>query len=473
MITTKFKESFIRKKASEDEATVSTDEDGLIVERDGVDMTSRYSPHDFEETVADVFDMNVDEALDFSHRMRDFGGRRSVTDSSLRTTEKYRESYGEEKTSELADNLRVSGSNKSLGDDIWNFLKTPESDILAENAEEEIDEILEADSPRLEDQISEELEDEYQEAAEEAYNTVKDDISEIVGLAEISGSELYFDSFDTLKWLKDKQRTPEWNDNIDTDDVTKRLEGEVESQKRRKTLDALESQAHKVAAEHYEKITGQQPDQVDKDIIYGVRAHMMTEDPEDLELLEDILKHNKDVYTQESSHSYEKIGSLENAEFDTLRDGLGREKYELSSGEVEVYVASPLEALRYGDEFDTCHSITWEQDRHTQNKEAIIRSGSLTNPVIFAEDENGNIVGRDRMYRDIDEEKGEKELGNGGKSYTSIGDREINSELREVIEDYQEQMREEMGYMTPEKRSAIHNAELKSKYEEWHAPEHV
>ncbi|MFB6215937.1 MAG: hypothetical protein ABEJ72_03080, partial [Candidatus Aenigmatarchaeota archaeon] len=80
----------------------------------------------------------------------------------------------------------------------------------------------------------------------------------------------------------------------------------------------------------------------------------MTGEGETRELVEDIIRHDKDVYFQDSAGDYNDLAELEFPEFEVLRDGVGREQYEVEGRSVEVYVASPLEALRYGDEFQTC-----------------------------------------------------------------------------------------------------------------------
>lgn len=473
MVTTNFVLEFAREKA-EEEAKVSIEKNDIRVEQDGMDVSNLCTLNHSVEKVTEVFDLDLQEAVEFDEKLKEFGGRREVTDSDARAVEKYRESYGKDKTSKLAENLRVQDKNFSLGQDLWNFLRTPEADILAENAEAEVDEILEAESDGFKDEIDEILEAEYKNAANEAYDTFENQISEIAGLAEISGENLDFGTFDVFNWLKGKQYDPNWNEDIDVEDIKERLESQLDSQKRRKTLNALYSQAHKRVEDTYREITGSSPEEVDKDLVYGVRAHMMTNNTENRQLLEDIIQHDEDVYFQNSSPSNDVLGTLEKSEFETFKSGLGTKKYHLGDKEVEIYVASPIESLKYGDEFDTCHSITWD-DHEGSNEGVIKRSGSLTSPVIFAEDENGNLVGRDRMIRTEDRSmSGLAVLRGAEKIYTSLEDSDLNSELTEAMKDYQEEMRLEMGYVRDEKTHDIQTAVINTDvYEEWHDPEYV
>ncbi|MFB6099895.1 MAG: hypothetical protein ABEK16_01350 [Candidatus Nanohalobium sp.] len=475
-MTTEFVESFIREQSLDEDMELVFKENSISVIRDGFEVTGRFSPTEFEEAVADVFGLTVQETIDFRDKFDAFkeeGSRREVSDSRLMTVEKYRKNYGSESISEIADNLRVSGEDFSLGHDVWNFLETPEADIIAENAANEIDEILEAESDVIEEQIGEEFSGKYREAAEQAYEKLEEDISEIAGLAEISGYRADLGMFDTFNWLKEKQENPNWQDEIDTDELRRRLESEVETQRRSKTLDALESQAQQIAKKHYRNITGEEPDELDKDELYAVRAHIMTQRFEDLEILEDIIKYGEESYFRESSPSYDQISSLEYSELEVLKNGLGKEVAEIGGREFEIYVASPIEGLRYGDEFDTCHSITWEEDYNTRNSGAIRRSASLTSPIIYVKDGNGEIIGRDRidLREDAIVDKSIDTLISSSKSYSGLENRELNSQLKEAIEEYEEDMRLQIGYPRRCKRADIFEAIINSDvYDEWLAP---
>ncbi|MFB6215938.1 MAG: hypothetical protein ABEJ72_03085, partial [Candidatus Aenigmatarchaeota archaeon] len=259
MVTANFKKSFIKKKVdSEDDLDLVENEEGITVMSGDTDFTGSYRLKNIVEEVGSVFDFSVDEAIKFDKQFEDFGGRKDYTDRMKETARRFQNSYREEKISELSDMLRAENKRTSLGHDIWNFLKGPEADILAEDAEDEIDEILNTSKEdNIDSQIDDILEGKYREAAREVYSEFKDDIGKVVGLEDITGQDTSMDSFDVFTWLKGKQENPYWDQEIDTNQVSERLESEIDTRVRQRTLEALDTKAETLVAEKYEEITGE------------------------------------------------------------------------------------------------------------------------------------------------------------------------------------------------------------------------
>jgi hypothetical protein len=471
MVTTKFSSSFLEEKVQDEDDIdiVREDNEAKAVGEHG-DMTSFYSMSEVVTQAVETFNLDVNEAADLDDQVEDFGGKRQFTDRIKRTVEKYGESYEEDLLEDIVDQVRVE--DLSAGDSLWNFLKSPEADILAENAERELEEITSTqETDAIADQIEEELEAEYQEAAQQVYEQHEEEINKAYHLSQISGQEISLSNFDTFNWLKSKQYDSNWNDELEISEISNSLESELDTQIRAKTLESLESQAHKVAADKYEEITGEKPDEVGKEVLYSSRALMMTEDEETRDIVEDIMKKGDEVYL---SADHVDISDIDYHHVDILKDGVGSETYDIGGKEVEIHVANPAERLRYGEEFQTCKSLTWE-DSGESNEEVVKRSTALKDPIIYAEQENGDgesqVIAREILHYDMDGDY--RELGNG-RMYRSLESREDNKELEEAMNDYKDRMRSELAVPTDEQRSAIEDADIQySVTSDWYAPENA
>lgn len=472
MVTTKFNSSFLEEKVQGEESIdiVREDEDVKAVGEHG-DMTSFYGMSEVVNQTTETFNLKVEEAVDFDNQVEEFGGKRRFTDRMKRTAEKYGESYEEELLDQIVDQIRVD-QDLSAGNDLWNFLKKPEADLLAENSEEKLEAITESQEENIiANKIEAELEEEYQKAAEEAYRDNKEEFNKLYNLSQISGQEIGLNNFDTFNWIKSKQYDNNWNNDLDLGEISSSLKSEIDTQIRAKTLDALNSQAHKAAAEKYEEVTGTRPNEVNEDIVYSARAWMMTEDEETRNVLEEIMHKGDEAYL---STLNENIADIDYHHIDILKDGAGRKEYQVGDKQVEVYVASPEERLRYGEEFQTCKSLTWEEQGDT-NEETIKRSAALKSPIIYAEvpDDNGEdqVVGREIIHYDLDGDH--RDLTNG-RMYTNLESGEHNQELKEVIDNYKDEIRSDLAVPTEEQKRLIQDAETHYKVTgDWYAPENT
>lgn len=405
-------------------------------------------PNSMVESISDAFGLDEDEERKFRINIREYHGNELKSERIEATAEKYSENYGN-KLSELSELLRVD--EKSLGDDVWNLLEGTRSDILAEDAEKEIDQILEAESETgFEEDINKVFDGKYQQAAEQAYSELEGGFRKIAGLADISDGDIDLESFDAFKWMKDKQYSPHWDQEIDVTELTKRLRSQVETQIRSKTLDAIDAQARHWAESKYIEIIGEEPDLTEEELIHGIRAWKMTQDSDTLEKIETALRHNRESYFHELSPAYSKdeMAKLEQPELETLTKGIGRKKYSIGNREVEIHVASPLEAIKHGEAFDTCQSLTWEEGENT-NGEPLSNLTSLRHPMVYARDSENNVVGRAKLTclyeEDMSPLQNKRLRGAENGAYTGLETQELNRELEEAISDYRDKMSLKMG----------------------------
>lgn len=404
------------------------------------------------ETLSVAFDLGLEEAMDVIDRFDENGTNSEFIWRIGDTIDRYAESYDQDTLASLAGQLRTGNERDSVGDDLWQFLASPQSDLLAEDAEEYLAPVVERlESHGIEDEIETQLDGIYAEAAQELVDGQDDRLDRLARLeAIVRGEEIGMQQFDTLQWLRGKQANP--NDDlerIDMDDLYGRFEDDIDSMVRARTIDALEQQAQERAADMYMEITGERTE-MDDDMVYAVRAWMMTEEEpfvkgeeSVLGKLEKLIEHGTEAYWEiDPGSTVAKDGPVyyEQPVIETLRQGPdGPETYEIGGEEIEIYVADPIEALRYGEEFRTCRSIEWDDP----NQGTVNRAASLPAVTLYAEKEDGSIVGRMNLtYVEDDDGQGELE---GGPIYRGLEDTETNEMLAEAMEEYAEDMRKALA----------------------------
>lgn len=313
-------------------------------------------------------------------------------------------------------------------------LATTETDVTYE-----LDEML-LDSP-------------YQDAFEETLDAEQDRLEDALAMAEEAGVTMTMDLERRLKQWEGQRRAGHGERSIDSDELQKELRKELDDKTRAYTLEALRELGKDEADRRYRDIFGGEglDDDTDAAALELHEAYIFNR-----EALEAVM--DGSVYETERNRSW-----IEEQDIDEelLTEGPGERTYDLShsewedgefltaEGEYTARVASPEETLRMGDYFpDSCFATDKLRGWHAAGTAA-----DINKQVVYLENENGSIVGRQMVAVTED----------GGLStftpYTNTDD-----PVEEAMDRYIDEWADEMGLDRVEQEKSVELLET----ERWH-----
>jgi hypothetical protein len=280
----------------------------------------------------------------------------------------------------------LESKEENVGNDIYRIAKNAKLNI-SDNPVSKIREFLDFEF-NFEYKIDNFLEDSpYKEDLEQVLDRKRSELNILGYLAELNGEDIELDLEKRLKKWEGERRSRGEKRYVNIESLTKELEKELESKQRAYTIETLSSIGEDKLKRKYEEITGEKEENISDEELAALEIH------ENYIFNRDSVRNllNDDIYSLESNQRW--LDKVENPELVT--EGLGKREYKVSDGseqtkDLRVWVAEPLEAVKMGDYFpDSCFKVgkarAWS---------SLATAVDANKQVIYAENGNGNIVGR-------------------------------------------------------------------------------
>lgn len=281
----------------------------------------------------------------------------------------------------------------------------------------------------------------YRNAFQAALDTYSAAVADALQMAEAAGQELILSVEKRLKKWEGERRSRGNGRTIDQDELEKELAKELAKKTRSYTMDALQQLGRGDAAAVYEERLGGSLDS-EKDVA-ALTAH--DEYIFNRDAIADIVA-EEDVYGLPENERWRNDYGIDAG---TLRTGMGEQEYDVAGETVTVWLASPEETLRMGDYFaDSCFAIGKVRGWHPA-----AMAIDANKHVVYAENENGNIIGRQAIAFTEEEELATYSM------FTNVDD-----PVDDAIEQYVSEWAETLGYETVEQEKDVALLEA----ERWH-----